>query len=296
MNIITGYTGEPHITSEQDRDANQGSYGTGSYILDVGAKMAATIISANEVRIADGVLSHQGCVGNINKGQYESCAIENGSQGMRRNDLIVCRYEKNPETNVESLSLVVIKGTPTSSTPSDPSYSSGNIQSGASPVDMPLFRVNINGITISSITRIASYVRTQAETDTLIGNTSISGIGSGTVTSALSTINGYFSQTRTQPSIYQNRCTALSGGYIKIGNLIIVTVQFSASATFSGSQAYLSGMPVPIVSRGVLSVYGQAAVAPHLQAHVTDGGYITISGDVTNGETISVSGTYITSA
>ena len=52
MNIITGYTGEPHITSAQDRDGNQGAYGTGSYILNVGAKMAASIVSVNEIRTA----------------------------------------------------------------------------------------------------------------------------------------------------------------------------------------------------------------------------------------------------
>lgn len=190
MNIITGYRGEPHITSDQDRDANQGSYGTGSYILDVGAKMAATIISANEVRIADGILSHQGCLGSIDKGQYESCTIANGTQGMKRSDLIVCRYEKDSETNVESLSLVVIQGTPSSSTPSDPSYNTGNIQSGASPVDFPLYRVNINGVTISSVTRLASFVRTQKEMDTLLGGTSISDIGGGTVTGAIATLSG----------------------------------------------------------------------------------------------------------
>ena len=70
MNIITGYTGEPHITSEQDRAGNQGSYGTGSYILDVGNKLSAEIVSANEIRIRDGVLSHQGCLGIIKSAAY----------------------------------------------------------------------------------------------------------------------------------------------------------------------------------------------------------------------------------
>jgi hypothetical protein len=189
MNIITGYRGEPHITSSQDRAKNQGTFGTGSYILDVGQKLNAEIISANEIRIRDGVLSHQGCVANIEQGAYDSLEISNGSQGMQRRDLIVARYTKDAETNIEDISLVVIEGTPAASSPVDPSYNTGNIQSGDSPVDMPLYRVNINGTTISSTTRLASTVRTQAETDTLLGNTSISGIGNGTVTGALSTLN-----------------------------------------------------------------------------------------------------------
>lgn len=189
MNIITGYRGEPHITSSQDRAKNHGTFGTGSYILDVGQKLSAEIVSANEIRIRDGVLSHQGCVANIEQGAYDSLEISNGSQGMQRRDLIVARYTKDAETNIEDISLVVIEGTPAASSPVDPSYNTGDIQSGDSPVDMPLYRVNINGTTISSTTRLASTVRTQAETDTLLGNTSISGIGNGTVTGALSTLN-----------------------------------------------------------------------------------------------------------
>lgn len=33
MEIITGYTGKPHVTSEQDRDVNIGVVGEGSYVL-----------------------------------------------------------------------------------------------------------------------------------------------------------------------------------------------------------------------------------------------------------------------
>lgn len=184
MDIITGYTGTPHITSAQDRAENQGTFGTGSYILNVGLKMAAEIISATEVRIKDGVLSHQGCLGIIESGMYDALTIENGSQGMKRRDLIVCRYEKNAETNVESLSLVVIRGTATSGTPTDPSYNTGSIQGGDSPVDFPLYRVNINGVSISSITQVAENIKTQMETDTLIGNTAM-GTTATTITGAI---------------------------------------------------------------------------------------------------------------
>lgn len=216
MNIITGYTGTPHITSAQDRDGNQGSYGAGSYILDIGSKMAATIVSANEIKIADGALSHQGCLGNIDSGLYESCAISNGSQGMKRSDLIVCRYEKDADTNVESLSIVVIEGTPDASSPSDPSYNSGNIQEGDSPVDMPLYRVSLDGVNVTAVTRLASYVRTQAEMDALLGTTSISSIGDGTVTGAISTING---AVITKTSL-GNGVTLTNGTYVKFEKTI----------------------------------------------------------------------------
>lgn len=173
MNIITGYRGEPHITSDQDREANAGSYGAGSYILNVGNMLAADVVSVNEIRIRDGVLSHQGCVGSIAAGTYDSIEISNGRQGMNRNDLIVCRYTKDSETNVEDLTLVVIEGTETDGTASDPEYIDGTIRGGDSPVDFPLYRVVIEGISITSVDQIAAAVRTQAEIDAVLNSRAV---------------------------------------------------------------------------------------------------------------------------
>lgn len=153
MQIVTGYEGTPHVTAWQDRDLNQGIFGSGTYILSVGSKMAASIVSNNEIRIADGALVMQGCLGVIQKGTYDTITIDNGTQGMQRRDLICAQYSKNGSTGVESMSLVVIKGTAASSA-SDPSYTSGDIQNGDTLVQVPLYRVSINGITISSVTRL----------------------------------------------------------------------------------------------------------------------------------------------
>lgn len=163
MNIITGYRGEAHITSAQDRAGNQGSYGTGSYVLDVGNKLAATISSSTQVRIADGAICHQGCLANIDAGTYDAVTINNGAQGVNRIDLIVARYTKNSETSVESIDLVVIQGTSVSGTPSAPAYRTGNIQNGDSPVDMPLYQVRLTGVTLASVTKVFNTVKTQAE-------------------------------------------------------------------------------------------------------------------------------------
>lgn len=180
MNIITGYRGEAHITSSQDRAGNQGSYGTGSYVLDVGNKLAATISSSTQVRIADGAICHQGCLANIDAGTYDAVTINNGAQGVNRIDLIVARYTKNSETGVESIDLVVIQGTSVSGTPSAPAYRTGNIQNGDSPVDMPLYQVRLTGVTLSSVTAVFNTVKTQAElqadVSTLNGNSGIQNI------------------------------------------------------------------------------------------------------------------------
>ena len=152
MNIITGYRAEPHITAQQDRDVNIGIFGASAKILKgVGSEMAATVISANEVEIADGALVAEGCTAEIQYGTTESMTIENGEQGMKRIDLIVARYMRNSGTAVESMELAVIKGTSAASDPVSPSYNTGTITDGDSPVDFPLYRVNLNGISITSV-------------------------------------------------------------------------------------------------------------------------------------------------
>ena len=165
MNIITGYKGEPHVTSQQLRDTNIGTFGDGTYILDVGSQMAATVISSNQIDIADGLLVAEGCTAEVTRGTTESMTIENGSQGMLRTDLIVARYTKAAGTAVEAMELAVIKGTPAASNPATPAYNTGLIADGDSPVDFPLYKVNINGISITSVERLADVVSINGKFD-----------------------------------------------------------------------------------------------------------------------------------
>lgn len=154
MEIITGYTGKPHVTSEQDRDVNIGVVGKGSYVLQTGMQLAAEVSSNNEIKIRDGVLMHQGCTASIKKNTYDSLIIINGSQGMKRIDLIVARYEKNQDNGIESLDLKVIQGTPAESTPTVPEYTEGDIQAGDYVADMPMYQVIINGLNITEVKKV----------------------------------------------------------------------------------------------------------------------------------------------
>ena len=165
MNIIWGYKADPHITAQQLRNTYIGIFGEDAHILDVGSELAATVVSATEIQIADGVMVGQGCTASIEHGMTESLTIANGSQGMQRKDLIVARYSKVASTGVESMTLAVITGTPASSSPADPSYNSGDIADGDSPVDFPLYRVNLSGISITSVERLADVVSINGKFD-----------------------------------------------------------------------------------------------------------------------------------
>lgn len=159
MNIITGYRGEPHVTSQQERNTNIGIFGAAPKIIKgIGSELAATIISANEVEIADGTCVCQGCTAEVPYGTTESMAIENGKQGKKRIDLIVARYARNSVTAVESMELVVIKGTSAASNPAVPTYNTGTIADGDSPVDFPIYKVNLDGISITSVDALVDTV------------------------------------------------------------------------------------------------------------------------------------------
>ena len=159
MEIIAGYRGEPHITSQQLRNTYIGIFGqTPRIIKGVGAELAATIISANEIDIADGMVSCQGCTAEIPRGTVESMAIENGEQGKKRIDLIVARYTRDSGTAVENMELAVIKGTSAASNPAVPSYNTGTIADGDSPVDFPIYKVNLDGISITSVNAMVDVV------------------------------------------------------------------------------------------------------------------------------------------
>ena len=204
MKIITGYRAEPHITAQQDRNVNMGIFGSGTYIVDMGSKLAATVVSANEITIADGLLVAEGCTAEIERGTSGSLEIENGSQGMLRTDLIVARYTKASGTGVEDMQLAVITGTPAASNPADPSYNTGSIAAGDTLVDFPLYKVSLNGISIENVTRIPSIVSVAKTSDV------------SAVSSALSTLT--------------NTVTTLSN---KIGNTAMGTVATTVTAAIS---------------------------------------------------------------
>lgn len=147
MNIVTGYTGQPHVTSNAVQGFNQGIFGTGNYVLNVGNKFNAVLTGVNTVTISDGEGVLQGVHFRIDPGTTEDVNIANGTTGYKRIDFICARYTKNALTGVESVNLVVVEGTPAASTPTEPTINTGEVLLGGSPVDFPLYEVDLNGLT-----------------------------------------------------------------------------------------------------------------------------------------------------
>ena len=145
--LVTGHAGKAHATAEQAAGLNAGILGLDDYVLNVHDKFKITVVSANKVTIGTGELVMQGR--HVSQGTPEDLIITNGSQGMKRNDLIVCRYTKVAGL-VESAQLLVVKGTPTTGTPKDPALNTTSPLDGGTTYDMALYRVPLDGITIGT--------------------------------------------------------------------------------------------------------------------------------------------------
>ena len=192
MDIITGYTGSPHVTAEQDRDVNIGIFGAESYVLRTGSRLKAEVSSNNEIKVRDGVIMHQGCAASIKKNTYDSLTIANGSQGMKRVDLIVARYSRDQNTKEESLVLKVIQGTPKESGPAVPGYTIGDIQAGDLIADMPLYQVTLNGLNITEVKQLFATQDSIAELSSNLVN----------INSKITTTNANLTKTNT---VLENR-------------------------------------------------------------------------------------------
>ena len=237
MDIITGYTGSPHVTAEQDRDINIGIFGNESYVLQTGSQLTAEVSSNNEIKVRDGVIMHQGCAASIKKNTYDSLTITNGSQGMKRVDLIVARYSRDPSTNEESLTLKVIQGTPSENSPTVPGYTTGDIQSGDLVADMPLYQVILNGLNITEVKKLFSVQGSIAELSSKLKNAET------TIKNNLMTINTY-------PVTLNTSNVKTSDSWIecnRIGNLVMVNgcAKITKDVNVYAGLNIASGVPAP---------------------------------------------------
>lgn len=154
MKIVSGKTGTPHVTSDQFRQIIEGTVGQGSYILTSGENLEPELASNNMLKIRGGMMSHHGNISCVDLNTYDEVTLTNGSQGVKRIDLIVNRYTRNDETGLEKNEWVVIIGTPDVSNPKVPQHTIGNLQNGDLIDDCPVFEVHYDGINVTEVKKL----------------------------------------------------------------------------------------------------------------------------------------------
>lgn len=154
MKIVSGKTGTPHVTSEQFRQIIEGTVGQGSYILTSGENLEPELASNNMLKIRGGMMSHHGNVSCVELNTYDEVTLTNGSQGVKRIDLVVNRYTRNDETGLEKNEWIVIIGTPDASSPKVPQHTIGNLRNGDLIDDCPVFEVHYDGINVTEVKKL----------------------------------------------------------------------------------------------------------------------------------------------
>lgn len=132
--------------------------GSGSYILNSGEYIEPELQSNQALRIRSGILMHHGGIAEVKQNTYDEVTIGNGTQGMKRIDLVVARYTKDPETEHETMTWVVIQGTPAASDPVAPAYTEGDMQNGDLTDDCPVFEVHLDGIQVTEVVKLVEIL------------------------------------------------------------------------------------------------------------------------------------------
>ena len=184
VELVTGHANKAHATAEQAAGLNAGILGLDDYVLDVHDKLKITVVSANKVTIGTGELVMQGR--HVSQGTPEDLIVTNGSQGQKRNDLIVCRYAKGSQ-NIESAKLVVVRGTPTTGTPTDPAVNTTSPLDGGTTYDMPLYRIPLDGITIGTPVALFNVLKPMSDVWDSLTRTDVTTLISGNY----GTVKGY---------------------------------------------------------------------------------------------------------
>ena len=152
IELVDGKAGVAHISSEDKAIIHQAKFSKSDVVFDWGDAFKCSMSSSNRATVGTGCASIQGLDWHITSA--ESVTISNGSQGMKRNDLICAHYNRNPKTGNELVELVVLKGSPNATAAADPKVPSGKILSGAVDAYMPLWRIPLDGITVGTPVRL----------------------------------------------------------------------------------------------------------------------------------------------
>ena len=152
IELVDGKAGTAHISSEDKAIIHQAKFSKSDVVFDWGDAFKCSMSSSNRATIGTGCASIQGLDWHITAA--ESVTISNGSQGMKRNDIICAHYHRDSKTGNELVELVVLKGSPNATAAADPTIPSGKILSGAVDAYMPLWRIPLDGITVGTPVRL----------------------------------------------------------------------------------------------------------------------------------------------
>lgn len=124
------------------------------------SEITCTRISDNLVRLSAGDILVQGHQLRVPGGSTHELAVESGTLGMNRNDLVVAQYvRRESEEGSDTLEFAVVKGTPTADEASDPELVQEDIDNPAYTTrQIALFRLPIVETTLGAPVKLVNPV------------------------------------------------------------------------------------------------------------------------------------------
>ena len=157
MEFVTGHAGTDHISAADMAALYRGLLIEDDVVLATGSQLECTMIDANTAEIGTGDCMLQAHHARVDVA--EQLTIRSGSNGYNRNDLIVARYSLGTG-NVQTVYLAVVEGVAVAGEAEDPDYAEGDIDSGTTLVEFPLWRIPITGVNVGDPERIMPTVDT----------------------------------------------------------------------------------------------------------------------------------------
>lgn len=159
ITIYTPPADPPHIFAEDDAQVFRAIFGQ-SGITEGDEMLDCSIVDNNTVRLAAGTFVNQGYLVCVPGGSYEDLNIESGTQSMFRKDLVIAEFVRGGGEVPDAHVFRVLKGVPASSegAAAAPALTAQDLTTGGGTRQEALYRININGLSIASITRIAPFV------------------------------------------------------------------------------------------------------------------------------------------
>ena len=259
MQIVTGKTGTPHVTSQQFRQFIEGTVGQGSYILNSAENLEPELVTNNKLKIRSGMMCHHGNLSVVEIGTYDEVTIPNGTQGMKRVILIANRYTRNEETGIEECEWHKFIGA------SDPdefkevmSYTEGNLQEGDLVDDCPVFEIHQDGLNVTEIKKLLSVTPDIPALNASLSE--LSEVESAELRNNFNTLFGYAERRGKQVSITSvfaaNQWTYQTANWITIGTLpetMRPSRQQNGVAIYGNNQDSVTGLRV--LTTGEVQVY-----------------------------------------
>ena len=145
------------------------------------------------------------------------------------------------------------------------------------------------GTYIANITGVVHRLLTDDDKTLLAADIQQNASDISDLNTALTNFTAQFSANTTNPTSYNSKATNINNGYIKIGNIVFVSVYFELASANTGMVQCLEGFPHPVGSRNL--------IAMNLTTNAVFAAYVNTSGRVSVGaasanDRISVMGVY----